>query len=136
MMPARPTSSQQASFLCTLLALAISAASPALAAEGEHDYVGVEKCRSCHEKELMGDQVAVWSEGPHRRAYETLLGAKSAFIANELGIEGPAHESAACLSCHVTAFGVSALRIANLLALNDGVQCESCHGPGRELVLA
>ncbi len=103
-----------------------------VAAGEEPDYVGVEKCRTCHEKELMGDQVGVWFEGPHRRAHETLLGQESASIAKRLELEGPAHESDACLRCHLTAFGVSPLRIANLLAPDDGVQCESCHGPGRD----
>ena len=98
----------------------------------EHDYVGVEKCRTCHEKELMGDQLGTWSEGPHRRAYQSLLGEESAAIVERLEIEGPAQESDACLRCHLTAFGVSPLRIANVLAPDDGVQCESCHGPGRD----
>ena len=96
-----------------------------VAAGEEHDYVGVEKCRTWHEKELMGDQVGVWSEGPHRRAYETLLGEESASIAKRLELEGPAHESDACLRCHLTAFGVSPLRIANPPVPDDGGQCES-----------
>jgi len=123
MRPSR--SSRLAGLLVTVFAL------PALAG-GEHDYVGVEKCRTCHEKELMGDQIAVWSAGPHARAYETLRGEESAAIALELGIEGPADESDSCLRCHVTAFGVPAVRIANPVAESDGVQCESCHGPGRD----
>ncbi len=127
-MRARSTPSLLLPLLLSLLLLPAASA----VAEGEHDYVGVEKCRSCHGKELMGDQVGVWSEGPHRRAYESLLGEESASIVKERGIEGPAHESDTCLRCHVTAFGVSPLRIANLLAPNDGVQCESCHGPGRD----
>jgi hypothetical protein len=98
----------------------------------EHDYVGFEKCRTCHEKELMGNQVATWQAGPHARAYETLLGEESLAIAQKLGLREAPVASDACLSCHVTAHGVPPTRIANLLALADGVQCESCHGPGRD----
>jgi hypothetical protein len=107
---------------------------PAARAGGEepHDYVGVEKCGSCHEKELIGNQVGHLAEGPHRRAYETLTGEASLAIAKKLGLEKPAWESEACLRCHVTAHGVPAVRIASPLALMDGVQCESCHGPGRD----
>lgn len=117
------------SLLAALLGFGL--ALPALAGD-EHDYVGIEKCRTCHEKELMGDQVAAWSSAPHARAYETLRGEQSAAIALEVGIEGPAHESDACLRCHVTAFGVPPTRIANPVLASDGVQCESCHGPGRD----
>ena len=114
-----------------MLFVLVVAAVPA-SAEKEHDYVGFEKCRTCHEKELMGNQVQAWSEGPHHRAYETLTSEASAAIAKELGIETPPHESAACLSCHVTAYGVPPVRIANPVDAVDGVQCESCHGPGRD----
>jgi hypothetical protein len=101
-------------------------------AEKLHDYVGVEKCRTCHEKELMGNQVKAWAEGPHRKAYETLTSERSQQIARDRGIQTPAHQSDACLRCHVTAHDVSPVRIANPVELVDGVQCESCHGPGRD----
>ena len=101
-------------------------------AEKPHDYVGVEKCRTCHEKDLMGNQVGAWSEGPHHRAFETLMSEASLAIAKEQGLETPPHESEACLRCHVTAYGVPPVRIANPVHASDGVQCESCHGPGRD----
>jgi hypothetical protein len=41
-------------------------------AEEPHEYVGVKKCRSCHKKELMGDQYRAWLDGPHANALETL----------------------------------------------------------------
>ena len=98
----------------------------------EHDYVGVGKCRSCHKKELMGNQVAVWQKGPHHRAFQTLLSEASLAIAAERGLASPPHESAECLRCHVTAHAVPPVRIANEVDPADGVQCESCHGPGRD----
>jgi hypothetical protein len=101
-------------------------------ARSEHDYVGVTKCATCHKKELIGNQLATWRDGPHARAYETLKSEASAAIAAERGIEGPAHEADECLSCHVTPHGVPEARRAYPLELADGVQCESCHGPGRD----
>ena len=97
----------------------------------EHDYVGVAKCRSCHKKELMGDQIAVWRRGPHHSSWATLESPESIALGQSLGLTEPPAESAECLVCHVTAFGVPPDRIARSLDLADGVQCESCHGPGR-----
>lgn len=102
------------------------------AASGEHDYVGADKCRKCHGKELIGDQYGAWRRDPHHRAFETLKGEESLRIARERGLEKPPHEADACLVCHVTAHGVAPVRIAHELDPADGVQCESCHGPGRD----
>jgi hypothetical protein len=113
-----------------LVAMLLAAAPSS--AERKHDYVGVEKCRTCHEKELMGNQVATWSAGPHRGAFETLASPASVAIAAKLGIAEPPSVSEACLRCHQTAQGVSPVRIAHPLETSDGVQCESCHGPGRD----
>jgi hypothetical protein len=35
-----------------------------------------------------------------------------------------------CLGCHSTAFGVPENRRAATFHMEDGVQCEACHGPG------
>lgn len=96
----------------------------------ESQYVGVAKCKSCHKKELIGRQHAAWQKAPHARAFETLRSEASRAIAQRLGIEGPPHEAAACLRCHSTAFGVSEQQMEFPLERSDGVQCESCHGPG------
>ncbi|MEN8183618.1 MAG: cytochrome c family protein [Myxococcota bacterium] len=105
---------------------------PAPGRSQEHQYVGAAKCKSCHGKELMGDQYASWLADPHHRAFETLRGEPSQKIAREQGLSQPPHEAEECLSCHITAFGVPPTRIAKTLSPSDGVQCESCHGPGRD----
>jgi cytochrome c peroxidase len=112
------------------LAFGVALSSPTGA--GEPQYVGAEKCKTCHGKELMGDQFSVWLEDPHHRAFETLKSEESARIAQQRGLTKPPHEADECLPCHVTAYGVPPLRIAHELDPADGVQCESCHGPGRE----
>jgi hypothetical protein len=71
----------------------------------DHDYVGAERCVSCHAAEY-----ALWAKGPHARAFEA-LGAKD-------------RADPRCLSCHTV---VPDDLAPGLL----GVQCESCHGPGR-----
>jgi hypothetical protein len=102
-------------------------------AEPPHQYVGAAKCKTCHAKELIGDQYGVWrTKDPHRRAFATLQTEASRAIAAERGLATPAHEAPECLECHVTAFGVPATQVATLLAPAEGVQCESCHGPGRD----
>ena len=116
-----------AAALCFGLAQAVSAAS-----ESAHQYVGAEKCKTCHGKELMGDQYSQWLEGPHHQAYRTLQQEPSQQLARKLGLTSPPQESAECLRCHVTAFGLPATRIVTELDPGNGVQCESCHGPGRD----
>ena len=70
----------------------------------------------------------------HSKAYETLKGEKAAEIAKEKGITTPPHETKECLQCHVTAYGLpaSAFDKNKLLKSSDGIQCESCHGPGKD----
>jgi hypothetical protein len=98
---------------------------------GDFKYVGVKKCKTCHKKELIGDQYGKWQEAQHSKALETLKGEEAAEIAKEQGITGPASESEKCLKCHVTAYGADASAFDKKpLKAADGVQCESCHGPG------
>ena len=94
-------------------------------------YVGAAKCNTCHKKELMGNQQAAWEQGPHAKAFETLKSEEAQKIATEKGISGPPHESAECVKCHVTAYGEDpSMFLKKPLEHQDGVQCESCHGPG------
>jgi hypothetical protein len=69
------------------------------------DFIGAEKCKSCHEFEFR-----VWSAGPHARAHQSLSPEQ---------LKDPK-----CNSCHT-------MVPANLEAELLGVQCERCHGPGK-----
>jgi hypothetical protein len=96
-------------------------------------YVGVAKCKSCHKKELIGNQYGKWQEMKHAEAFETLKGEDALKIAKEKGLTKPPSEAEECLKCHATAFGLKPEQIAKKpLKLTDGVQCESCHGPGNK----
>jgi hypothetical protein len=101
------------------------------AAAEEPQYVGAKKCKTCHKKELIGNQYGAWEEAKHSQALETLKGEKALEVAKEKGLAGPPHEAEECLKCHVTAYGEDPSKFAKApLSPNDGVQCESCHGPG------
>jgi hypothetical protein len=94
-------------------------------------YVGVKKCKTCHKKELIGDQFGEWQKGQHSKAFETLKSEKALEVAKEKGLAGPPHEADDCLKCHVTGHGKPPAAFKKKpLAAKDGVQCESCHGPG------
>jgi hypothetical protein len=111
------------------LAFVVSIAMPALAEPG---YEGVGACGMCHKKEAKGDQVGKWKAGPHAGAYATLGTDAAKEAAAAAGIEGNPQEAAECLSCHVTAAGVDAAMLGKKYSVEDGVGCESCHGPGSE----
>jgi hypothetical protein len=101
------------------------------AAGKEPQYVGAKKCKTCHKKELMGNQYGAWEEAKHSKAFEALKGEKALEIAKERGLTVPPHEADECLKCHATAYGEDASKFAKKpLNPEDGVQCESCHGPG------
>lgn len=113
--------------------LLLSAAS----ASAEHQYVGAESCKICH-KAKTGDQWQKWLDGPHAKAFETLKNEASAAIVAEKGLSGNAWELDECLKCHVTghgepaeAFDAKAVKKGKY-SVEQGVGCESCHGPGKD----
>ncbi len=93
-------------------------------------YVGTKMCGMCHKKEDSGNQLAVWQKSPHAKAFE-LLGAPDAKAAGaKLGIADP-QKSGKCLKCHSTAYNFTESIQTEKIQPEDGVTCESCHGPGK-----
>ena len=91
-------------------------------------YVGLKGC-VCHKLSTYGNQIGHWKEkDPHAKAYELLKGEKSKEVAGKIGIADPLKDGR-CLRCHATAFVAPEAQRANL-AMEDGVSCEGCHGPG------
>lgn len=78
-------------------------------------YVGAAKCKMCHNKAEKGEQYNKWAAGPHAKAMSVLKGAE---------VKNPK-----CLKCHSTAAGVDQSLVASI-TVEEGVSCESCHGPG------
>lgn len=95
-----------------------------------HTYTGVKKCGMCHRSEKKGDQLASWEASAHAKAFETLKSEKARQFAQERGIETPPYQTDACLKCHVTGHGQPEDLFEKGFVPEQGVQCESCHGPG------
>ena len=82
-------------------------------------YVGAETCSGCHPSEF-----AQWKTTGHASAFKTLLDVHR-------------HYQPKCVSCHVVGFGSEfGYRTGQPEEPLGNVQCEVCHGPGKEHVLA
>ena len=115
---------------CGLL-LAFFLAGAASAADKVPQYVGAAGCKTCHKKALIGDQYGEWLKSPHHKALDALRSPKALEIAKKKGMTTAPSESPDCLKCHATSFGLKPEQIKKkALVESDGVQCESCHGPG------
>ncbi|MEJ2055749.1 MAG: cytochrome c family protein, partial [Calditrichaceae bacterium] len=103
-----------------------------LSAQDKPMYVGVAKCKACHGK-MTGDQYGIWEKGPHANALKSLSSEEAMKYAKENNIADPA-KAQECLKCHATIKAVDQKLIdpKGKLTLEEGVSCESCHGPGSE----
>ena len=81
---------------------------------GDSPYVGVETCAGCHEKEHQ-----VWVNSRHGHAMATLEKKNQQFD-NE------------CVRCHVVGFQKGGFQSLYTTPQFANVQCEECHGPGRQ----
>jgi len=93
-----------------------------------YKYIGAAKCKMCHNKPPKGQQYNKWSELKHANAMKSLSSQMSLDYAKKNGIADPTKD-AGCLSCHSTAGAVDA-KLHGGIKVEEGVSCESCHGPG------
>lgn len=98
----------------------------------EAKYVGVKTCGMCHKKESVGKQLKIWEESKHAQAFQTLQTADADKIAKNKGFKTKAAETPECLKCHVSGYDVDSSLLGKKFKMEDGVQCETCHGPGSE----
>jgi len=98
----------------------------------QHAFIGAESCGMCHKSEKQGKQLSIWESSAHAKAYETLKTEKADGIAKEKGFTTKAAETEACLKCHVSGYNVDASLLTAKFKMEDGVQCETCHGPGSD----
>lgn len=110
----------------------------------QNKHLGVATCSgsTCHSRQeatgivVRQNEIQSWQDetsttGAHLRAYKTLLTNRSKNIASRLGI-GPAHEAKECLSCHSA--GITRARQGPKFQLDDGINCESCHGGSEDWI--
>jgi predicted CXXCH cytochrome family protein len=77
-------------------------------------FIGAEACQKCHDHEY-----ALWEETHHADAALNLVTANKQYHPD-------------CVSCHNTGYGYpTGFQIADQTPTLHGVQCESCHGPGK-----
>ena len=80
-------------------------------------YVSATACHQCHQQEYLQ-----WSATRHAFAFETLLKKERYF-------------DSGCVSCHTTGLGYpTGFQIGDQDSTLKGVQCETCHGPGKQHV--
>lgn len=101
------------------------------AAKTAHEFVGAKKCKSCHEKDAIGDQYEIWEKSKHASAMATLSTEKAKKWAKERGIADPA-TAKECVACHQTAYDAPQDKKSMKFEPALSVQCESCHGAGAD----
>ena len=116
-------------FLLSLILIFVIAFT-GVADDKKFEYVGVKKCVMCHKSEKQGKQKDIWENSNHSKTYTQLSSKEGMAKAKVLGVEDPTKD-AKCLSCHAPEFDKKELWQKNF-KLEDGVQCETCHGPGSE----
>jgi len=95
-----------------------------------YGYEGVQVCATCHKTEKQGLQLKIWQESLHSKAFKTLLTPEAEKIAKEKGLTVKASEAKECLVCHTSGYNVDKKLIGAKFNIEDGVQCETCHGAG------
>ena len=95
-------------------------------------YVGARACGACHSGKGMGNQYGMWLHSKHSRAYAALARPESKQIAAISGLRQAPQEAPICLGCHATAYNSEEWEKDDTFHIEDGVQCEVCHGPGSE----
>jgi hypothetical protein len=99
-------------------------------------YTGPGSCSStsCHgsvkprtDNRIFQNEYSIWAvKDKHAKAYDALTGPIGERMTKILGL-GKSEQAAKCLACH--ALDVPAEARAKTFELNEGVTCESCHGP-------
>jgi hypothetical protein len=120
-------------FLVVLSSLILASGRVGPQAEQKHPiYVGARICATCHEGPGMGHQFSLWLLSKHARAYASLATPEAREMARLSGIPGEPQQTPVCLGCHATASEAEDWEKDPTFRIEDGVQCERCHGAGSE----
>jgi YVTN family beta-propeller protein len=80
----------------------------------------------------MGHQYSKWLGSKHAQGYVALFKAESREIAKVSGLRGDPWKEPICLGCHSTGSSADERDFDDGFGVEDGLQCEACHGPGSE----
>lgn len=94
------------------------------------EYIGSSQCKVCHDKKPEGAQYSVWKQMKHAHAFEALKTDDAKKAAEARGITKPPHEAPECVKCHVTGYDLEKMAAPAKIKPEEGIQCETCHGPG------
>jgi hypothetical protein len=103
---------------------------PAQLSAQPYSYEGTAVCGMCHKTEKSGNQLKIWQDSKHAQAFKALQTPAADKVAAAKGFKTKAAETKECLKCHVSGFGVDKALVGAKFKMEDGVQCETCHGPG------
>lgn len=96
-------------------------------------YVGIKSCAgACHKGDSKGRQLEIWQDSKHSQAFLTLQTPEADKIALDKGFTTPAAETPLCIKCHVLGKDINPEELDETFDKTQGVQCETCHGPGSE----
>jgi hypothetical protein len=106
---------------------------------GSPRYVGSKTCFSCHSDAAHGIQYIAWLRSRHSHAYWR-LGTDWALYLAKLrphygDLENPRTDQR-CLQCHVTGRLDDNALLADSYRIEEGIGCETCHGPGSDYATA
>lgn len=103
-------------------------------AHNEPTYVGARVCAECHTGPASGNQYSLWLASKHSQSYAALTKPEAEQIARLSGARQEPEATVHCLSCHSSAANAEPRQRQRTYRIEDGVQCETCHGPGSEHV--
>jgi len=98
----------------------------------QYKFAGVMACAKCHGNSMIGFQFSKWRMSKHAQAFAVLITARATELAKETGVTGDPQKCSQCLKCHTTGAENDAASFLKGFDAGDGVQCESCHGPGSD----
>lgn len=99
-------------------------------------YEGARVCGRCHAGSGMGNQYSLWLHSKHSQAFAALARPEAKKIAELSGIRTEPQKTFTCLGCHSSGAEAEEWEKDDTFRVEDGVQCESCHGPGSEYMSA
>jgi hypothetical protein len=105
----------------------------------EATYAGAETCKKCHFKQFQG-----WKKTKMAKAFDTLKAGNAAEAKKKFNLDEKKDYTAdaKCVECHTTGYGKAGgypkieegkkwtEEETKRATAMEGVQCESCHGPG------